>query len=144
MRKSTMNTDWMNTDWKLLAAGSLLAFAAPLFAHHSFAAEYDGAKTIELKGTVTKVDWMNPHIWFYIDVKDASGQTVHWQCEGGAPNALSRQGWTRHSLKEGDQVDVQGALAKDGTNTCSARGVTLADGKRVFAGSAEDPAAPKQ
>jgi hypothetical protein len=134
----------MKRTWIILAAGISLAVAAPLFAHHSFAAEYDSAKTIELKGTITQVDWMNPHIWFYFDVKGDNGQVVRWQCEGGAPNALSRQGWTRHSLKIGDQVDVQGALAKDGTHTCSARGVTLADGKRVFAGSAEDPAAPKQ
>ena len=130
----------MKMNWKVLAAGISLAVAAPLFAHHSFSAEYDAAKTISLKGTVAKVDWMNPHIWFYIDVKDDNGKVVRWQCEGGAPNALSRQGWTRNSLKEGDKVSVNGALAKDGTNTCSARGVTLADGKRVFAGSAEDPA----
>jgi len=134
----------MKTNWKIKAAGISLFLAAPIFAHHSFSAEFDAAKTVKLKGTIVKVDWKNPHIWFYLDVKDDNGQVVRWQCEGGAPNALSRQGWTRNSLKEGDQVDVQGALAKDGTHTCSARGVTLADGKRVFAGSAEDPAAPKQ
>jgi hypothetical protein len=134
----------MNTNLKILAAGISMCLAAPLFAHHSFSAEYDAAKTIQLKGTIVKVEWANPHIWFYMDVKDEGGQVVRWQCEGGAPNALSRQGWTRNSLKQGDQVDVQGALAKDGTHTCSARGVTLADGKKVFAGSSEDPATPKQ
>lgn len=130
----------MKIDLKILAVGLSLCMAGPLLAHHSFSAEYDANKTVTFSGTVAKVDWMNPHIWFYVDVKDANGQTVRWQCEGGAPNALARQGWTRNSLKEGDQVTVSGALAKDGTNTCSARGVTLADGKRVFAGSAEDPA----
>ena len=128
----------MKTNWMILAAGISLGLAAPLLAHHSFAAEYDAAKQVKLKGVVAKVEWNNPHIWFYIDVKDDSGQTVRWQCEGGAPNSLVRQGWTRNSLKQGDQVDVQGFLAKDGTHTANARTVTLADGKRVFAGSADD------
>jgi hypothetical protein len=128
----------MKTNWMILAASLSFGLAAPLLAHHSFAAEYDAAKQVKLKGVVAKVEWSNPHIWFYIDVKDDAGQTVRWQCEGGAPNSLVRQGWTRNSLKEGDQVDVQGYLAKDGTNTANARTVTLADGKRVFAGSADD------
>jgi hypothetical protein len=128
----------MKSMLKLLAPGILFSMAAPLFAHHSFAAEYDANKKVNLKGTVSKLEWANPHIWVYIDVKDENGQTVRWQCEGGAPNSLSRQGWSRTSLKPGDEVEIQGFLAKDGTHTANARSVTFPGGKKVFAGSADD------
>jgi hypothetical protein len=128
----------MKASLNILAAVISLSLAAPLFAHHSFAAEYDANKTVSLKGVVAKLEWTNPHIWVYIDVKSEDGQVVRWQCEGGAPNSLSRQGWTRKSLKPGDEVQIQGFLAKDGTHTANARSVTFADGKKVFAGSADD------
>lgn len=113
----------------------LLATVAPLLAHHSFDAEFDRAATIELTATVTKVEWMNPHVWFYGDVKAEDGSIEKWQFELGAPNSLRRNGWGPKSLNIGDQVSVSGYRAKDGTNTGNARTVTLADGKRVFAGS---------
>lgn len=122
----------------LVAGIGLLAATLPLAAHHSFAAEFDSAKAITLEGVVTKLDWMNPHIWIYLDTKDESGTVAHWQCEGGPPNALTRQGWSRDSLKVSDQVTIQGFRSKDGTNTCNARSVKLPNGKSVFAGSAED------
>jgi hypothetical protein len=107
-------------------------------AHHSFTAEYDAAKPVTLTGTVTKVEWMNPHARFYIDVKDDSGTVTNWELELGSPNALMRLGWTRNSLKPGEQVSVEGSLAKDGSKLANARKVTLADGRKVFAGSAAD------
>jgi hypothetical protein len=93
---------------------------------------------VSIKGTVTKVEWANPHIWFYVDVKDAAGKVEHWQCEGGPPNMLVRQGWKKDSLKPGDEVSVEGFRAKDGSTTANSRSVTLTDGRKVFAGSADD------
>ena len=123
----------MKTSLVVVAAG--LLSSAALFAHHSFSAEFDANKKIELKGTVAKVDWLNPHIWIYLDVKDDSGKTVRWQCEGGAPNGLTRNGWTKNDLKQGDPIEIEGVLAKDASNTCNASRVMLPDGRRVFAGS---------
>jgi len=119
------------------AAGFALVvgMAVPTFAHHSFSAEFDGTKTITLSGKVTKVDWMNPHIWLYLDVKDDKGTVTKWQCEGGPPNTLTRNGWVKDNLKEGDAVTIEGTLAKDGSKTCNATRVALPDGRRVFAGS---------
>ena len=128
----------MRTKLAVVIAGVLLLAAAPVLAHHSFASEFDSSKPVTLKGAVTKVDWMNPHIWIYIDAKDESGGVAHWQCEGGPPNSLSRQGWSRNSLKPGDTVTIEGFRAKDATNTCNSRSVKLPDGKSLFSGSAED------
>jgi hypothetical protein len=109
-------------------------FAIPAAAHHSFAAQYDRSKSITLKGTVTKLEWMNPHIYFHIDVKEGE-RVVNWSIEGGAPSMLYRNGWRNDSLKVGDQVTVDGWLAKDGSNLANMRTVTLPDGKTVFGAS---------
>ena len=132
---------------RTLSIAILLGAAAlPALAHHSFAAEYDSNKPVTIKGTVTKVEWMNPHIWFYLESKDDSGKVATWQCEGGPPNSLTRQGWTRSSLKPGDQITVEGWAAKDGTNLAQTREITLADGKKVpgFAGAQDSGGAPTQ
>jgi hypothetical protein len=124
----------------LVGAFGLLAAALPALAHHSFAAEFDAKKSVTLQGVVTKIDWMNPHIWIYLDSKDETGAVSHWQCEGAPPNTLTRQGWSKSSLKAGDPVTIEGFKAKDGSNTCNSRSVKLPDGRSVFAGSADDGA----
>src|SRR3954469_1357057 len=124
-----------------LAGLALLTVAAPARAHHSFAAEYDAAKPVTLKGVVSKIEWTNPHARFYIDVKDETG-TFTWNLELASPNVLARNGWTRKTLNIGDEITVQGAMAKDGSKMANARTVTLANGKRVFAGSSADAEGP--
>jgi Family of unknown function (DUF6152) len=115
------------------------AFAAPLFAHHSFAAEYDSKQPITLKGAVTKIEWMNPHVYFYIDVKDEqTGRITNWAFEMGAPAVIQRNGWTRNSMTIGDMVIVDGTRAKSGAPHGNARSVTMAStGKKLGAGSSE-------
>jgi hypothetical protein len=109
--------------------------AAVTHAHHSFAAQYDRAKPVTLNGTVTKVEWMNPHIYFYVDVKDDSGTVANWAVEGGNPSGLYRRGWKKDSLKVGDVVTVDGWLAKNGSKLANMRAVVLANGQQVFGGS---------
>jgi hypothetical protein len=118
--------------------GLWLLSALPVLAHHAFSAEFEKSKTVTLKGVMTKLEWMNPHIWVYLDVMDDSGTIRKWQCEGGPPNSLTRKGWRRDALKVGDEITIHGYLAKDGTNTCSAATVVLPGGKSVFASSYED------
>ena len=122
------------------AALALGLSSATLAAHHSFSAEYDANKPVALKGTVTRLEWTNPHARFYVDVKDEAGAVTSWNLELASPNVLTRNGWTRRSLNVGDVITVEGSAAKDGSKMANARVVTLADGRRVFAFSLDTPA----
>lgn len=110
----------------------------PCVAHHSFAAEFDGTKPVRLIGTITRIEWTNPHSYFYLDVKDSKGHVSNWACESGNPGALSRRGWKKGDIKYGDQLIVDGYLAKDGSKFIDARRVTLPDGRIIYGGSAGD------
>jgi hypothetical protein len=135
----------MKNTFVVLAAIAGLAAVTPALAHHSFSAEFDGSKPIELKGVVTKIEWANPHVYFYLDVKDEKGTNTNWGCETTGPGALHRQGWNRDSLKVGDQVIIDGYPARDGSKLMDARRVTLPDGRRIFGGTPGDggPSEPK-
>jgi hypothetical protein len=124
----------------IAVAGLLLAAAAaPVWAHHAFAAEFDAAKPVKLKGTVTKVEFINPHSWFHIDVKGPDGKVVSWAIEGGTPNTLFRRGVTKNSLPIGTELLVDGYQSKDGSNRANGRDITFPDGRKVFlGGSAPD------
>jgi len=126
----------------ILGVTGVLLAAAPLLAHHSFAAEYDAKKPIELKGVITKVDWMNPHVYFYIDVKDDSGKIANWAFEMGPPRLLERGGWKKTTMKEGDEVIVSGTLAKDGGKHGNARSVTLANTGQKLGGASSEGTIP--
>jgi hypothetical protein len=126
----------MRTKLAIVAAGAgLLLAAMPLRAHHSFAAEFDAKKPISLRGTVTRVEWINPHTWIHIDVKGPDGKVTEWMIEGGTPNTLFRRGITKDSLQPGTEIIVDGYQAKSGSNRANGRDVTLADGKKLFMGS---------
>jgi len=123
---------------ELTLVGGLLIASIPGIAHHAFDAEYDRSKQREFKGTVTKVEWLNPHAHVYVDVIQPGSKMVTWEFELGSPNGLMRSGWTRYSLKKGDIVTVVAFLSKDGSNLANAQSIVLSDGRRVFTGSSAD------
>lgn len=127
-----------------VAVIGLWAAAAPVLAHHAFAAEFDQTKPVTLRGTVTKMDWVNPHSWLYVDVKDANGKTENWAIECGPPNSLLRAGWNKTSVTAGTEVVVEGFRAKNGTPVANGRNVALPDGKKLFVGSSGPGAPPER
>jgi hypothetical protein len=139
----------MRAGARLTTVLGLLCSTVPMLAHHSFAAEYDATKTVSIKGVVQKVAWVNPHAYVWVDAKDDTGKVITYAFESLSPNALARSGWTRNSLKPGDQVTVDGYLAKDGKPLsdgsihANSKLITLSDGRKVFAGSSADNAAYK-
>ena len=118
-----------------LAAIGVCAVALPLEAHHAFSAEFDAKRPVKLRGVVTKMEWINPHSWIHIDVKDGAGKVTPWMVEGGAPNALLRRGFTKASLPIGTEVVIEGYQAKDGSTKANGRDITLPNGSKLFVGS---------
>jgi len=132
--------DWIhmrNLTFTVFAALIFLGSSLPALAHHSFSNEYDTTKPITLEGVVTRIDWENPHVHYYVDVTASDGTVVNWVCETGGPSRLARRGWTHDSLKLGDKVVVRGYLAKDGSHAADGREVTLSDGRKI--GSQPNP-----
>jgi hypothetical protein len=123
---------------KKLLGCILLAVTLPAWAHHSFASEFDVTKPVKLEGMVTKMEWINPHSWIHIDVKNPDGTVTSWMIEGGSPNSLLRRGFTKHSLEPGTQIVVEGYQAKDGANRANGRDLTFPDGKKLFIGTNPD------
>jgi len=122
----------------LVTALGMMLSTGPLLAHHSFAAEYDAKKPATLTGTVTKIEWTNPHVRFYLDVKDQAGAVTTWEFTMGAVNGLLRRGWTKNMINAGDTVTVDGYFARDGSHLANARIVTLSDGRKMSGGTAAD------
>jgi Family of unknown function (DUF6152) len=127
-----------------LLGACLLAAALPVWAHHSFASEFDVTKPVKLQGTVTRMEWINPHSWIHIDVKNPDGTVTSWMVEGGSPNSLLRRGFTKHSLEAGTEIVVEGYQAKDGANRANGRDLTFPDGKKLFIGTNPDEKAPEK
>ncbi|HEX5228463.1 MAG TPA: DUF6152 family protein [Bryobacteraceae bacterium] len=127
-----------------IASLGLLASAAPMWAHHAFAAEFDATKPVKLRGVVTKMEWINPHAWIHIDVKNADGTVTSWMVEGGSPNTLLRNGFTKNSLPVGTEIIVDGYQSKDESNKMNGRDITFPDGRKLFVGSANTGAPEKQ
>jgi hypothetical protein len=126
----------------VFAAGALLLAAAPVWAHHAFSAEFDTEKPVKFKGTVTKMEWINPHAWIHIDVKGDDGKVTEWMIEAAAPNSLLRRGWTKNSLPVGTEIVVEGFQAKDSANRANGSVITFTDGRKLFIGNpAGDPGA---
>ena len=119
----------------MIAVAGLFMSAAPVFAHHAFAAEFDAKRPVKLRGTVAKMEWINPHAWIHVDVKGEDGNVVSWMIEAGTPNTLFRRGFTKNSLAQGTEILVDGYQAKDGSNRANGRDVTFVDGRKLFLGS---------
>jgi len=119
----------------MIAVAGLFMSAAPVFAHHAFAAEFDAKRPVKLRGTVSKMEWINPHAWIHVDVKGEDGNVVSWMIEAGTPNTLFRRGFTKNSLAQGTEILVDGYQAKDGSNRANGRDVTFVDGRKLFLGS---------
>ena len=115
-----------------VALVGLLAAVSPVWAHHAFAAEYDGKKQVHLEGVVTQMEWINPHTWIHIDVTAADGTVTSWMIEGGSPNILLRRGFNKGSLEKGQKISVDGFMAKDGSNRANGSNITYPDGKKLF------------
>jgi len=130
----------MKNKFAVILAGVAMLAAVPAWAHHSFAAEFDADKPVKLRGTVTKMEWINPHAWIHIDVKGGDGKVTAWMVECGSPNTLLRRGFTRTSVAVGQEILVDGYQAKDGTNRANGRDVTLTDGKKLFLGTSNPDA----
>ena len=127
----------MKRKLSFLFASVFLALAIPVAAHHSFSAVFDAEKTVEKSGTVTEVEWMNPHAWIYIDVEE-DGETVNWAFELGSPNGLIRRGWNRGTVKVGDEISISGYRARDGSNRGNVKSITLADGRELTGNSSRN------
>jgi hypothetical protein len=143
MVRSAKEADRMRKGFvTMLGLAGLLAAVAPVWAHHAFAAEFDAQKPVKLKGTVAKVEFINPHSWIHIDVKDTDGKVTRWMVEGGSPNALFRRGVTKDALPQGTEISVDGYQAKDGSNRANGRDITFADGKKLFVGGSNPDEQP--
>ena len=128
----------MKARWCVSVLFGMSLGALPALAHHSFAAEYDDTKPVKISGVVTRVEWQNPHVWFYVDAKDESGKVTHWAFSGGAPGQLMRRGIYKDVIQPGMTVNVDGFRAKDGSNNANGARVTFPDGRSVFTAGAED------